>query len=611
MPPPSSAIAANVPLRDLDNAPGDVAPTRFAPSMEIGRSGLRRFSGYVEEEFLPQLKGVRGIEVYREMSENNPIAGSFIFAIVNLLRQLKWDAEAASDSPEDQENQEFLKSCMDDMSHSWGDMITEALTCVIYGWAWMEVTFKRRVSPWETDPAKRSQFTDGLWGWRKVSLRAQETLHRWMFDETGGIQAMIQMAPPNYDTRVIPVTKSLLFRTTSVKNNPEGRSMLRSMYWPWFMMKRLCEHEAVGVERDLTGLPMATLPSKYFEAKPGSKEASMLNATKKIVKNVRRDENEGIVWPSHYDEDTKQQEFTFELLTSGGSRQFNTNEMIQRYASWQLTAVLAQFILLGQQSVGSYAMSTDQSGLFRTALNAIAEMIADIFNRHAVPKLFALNGNKPDKLPKIKPTSVEDVNLTELSGFITSMVQAGATFFPDPKMEQFVRSVARLPELDDEQVAQREQMERQQEVLNLANQQLQMMQADQQAQMGQMQVQQQQMGVDSQGMQNVSQASQLAAGADGSEQGPAQQVDPNADAQGKVKIMREKQGLQTDKVKTDQERAKLTQLRRPQPSAPRGSGSRPPQRKPVKKSLSPWPVSQFGEGSRGGQLMRTYTGGGR
>lgn len=602
MPPPRKTDPAEViPARDLDNMPGDEVPTRWAPSMEIGRSGLRRFSGYVEEEFLPQLKGPKGVEVLKEMSENNPIAGSFLFSIVNLLRQLKWDAEAASDDSADQENQKFLEGAMTDMSHSWGDMITEILTCAIFGWAWMEITYKRRVGPWETDSARKSQFDDGQWGWRKIALRGQETLQRWGFDENGGIKWMVQMAPPRYELKPLPIEKCLLFRVSTVKNNPEGRSMLRSMYWPWYMMKRLCEHEAVGVERDLTGLPKAGLPARYFEAKPGSKEAKMLAATKKIVRNVRRDENEGLVWPSHFDPDTKQEEFTFELMTSGGSRQFNTDQMIQRYAAWQLVAVLADFILLGQKDVGSYAMHTDKSGLFRTSLNALAEMIADIFNRHAVPRLFALNGNKPDKLPKIKPTSVEDVNLTELASFITAMTQAGASFFPDPKMEQFVRSVARLPELDEDQVAQRETMERQQEVLNQANQQLQMMQADQQAQMGQMGLEQQRMGLGQQKQEL--------------EMGPQQgQGPPDAAEQkqlGAVKVGheqkmsgfkqdREKQALATDKVRHDQEKAKLTNLRKPPAPPGRGpvNGKRPP-RKPVGKSFS------------GGVLVRTYNGGGR
>lgn len=34
---------------------------------EIGRIGQRRFGGIVYEEFLPELRGSRGVEIYREI----------------------------------------------------------------------------------------------------------------------------------------------------------------------------------------------------------------------------------------------------------------------------------------------------------------------------------------------------------------------------------------------------------------------------------------------------------------------------------------------------------------------------------------------------------------
>ncbi len=43
-------------------------------SKEIGRIGQRRYGGTIYEEFLHELRGKRGIEIYREMSENDDIA---------------------------------------------------------------------------------------------------------------------------------------------------------------------------------------------------------------------------------------------------------------------------------------------------------------------------------------------------------------------------------------------------------------------------------------------------------------------------------------------------------------------------------------------------------
>jgi hypothetical protein len=52
---------------------------------------------------------------------------------------------------------------------------------------------------------------------------------------------MVQMAPPRYQTTVIPIEKSLLFRTSIAKGNPEGVSLLRTAYRSWYFKKRLEE----------------------------------------------------------------------------------------------------------------------------------------------------------------------------------------------------------------------------------------------------------------------------------------------------------------------------------------------------------------------------------
>ena len=38
--------------------------------------------------------------------------------------------------------------------------------------------YKRRLGPWQKDPKKRSKHEDGLIGWRKMPIRAQETMIR-------------------------------------------------------------------------------------------------------------------------------------------------------------------------------------------------------------------------------------------------------------------------------------------------------------------------------------------------------------------------------------------------------------------------------------------------
>jgi|SRR5262245_9699285 len=467
---------------DEDNA-GDEIPQRVGPLVELGVTGVKRVSGYIDEEFLPALRGRKAVRVYREMSANDSMCGALLFTIDKLIREIEWKVLPADQSEENVMAQEFLESCMDDMSDPWDGFIGEVLSMLPYGWSWHEIVYKRRMGPWEKDPKKRSKHNDGLIGWRKMPIRAQETLMRWSFDETGGVKAMVQMAPPKYQTTVIPIEKSLLFRTAIAKGNPEGYSLLRNAYRAWYFKKRLEEFEAIGVERDLAGMPVAKVPADYLTAAKGTKQAKTVDAYRKMVRGVRRDENEGLVLPNQYDPDTKQPLFEFELMSSGGTRQFDTNSIIQRYEQRILMSVLADFILVGHEDTGSYSLHTDKTGIFRSALNAIAKSIADTLNRYAVPRLFAVNGWKLDELPRFEPTNVDPPALDQLAAFISSTAGAGMQWFPDPELEKYLREIARLPEMTDEDVDYKRMMLQQQQAMEYGAGQMELLGLKQKADM--------------------------------------------------------------------------------------------------------------------------------
>ena len=97
----------------------------MSKSKEIGRIGQRRYGGTIYEEFLPELRGKRGIAVYHEMSENDDVVGAILFAIEMLVRQTVWNVEPCGNTSKDKEAAKFVKSCMDDMQETWIDTISE------------------------------------------------------------------------------------------------------------------------------------------------------------------------------------------------------------------------------------------------------------------------------------------------------------------------------------------------------------------------------------------------------------------------------------------------------------------------------------------------------
>lgn len=415
----------------------------FDPSV-IGSTGLRQFGGFINEEFLKELSGVRGARTYREMADNDGTVGAVLFAISMLIRQSEWLVQAADDTEEAEGAKQFVEEVMHDMSVPWSTVITEACSMFTYGYAPMEIIWKRRGGPDAPDGTRRSAYKDGKIGVRTISLRAQPTVNRWEIDpEDGSINGLWQQ-PYSGGMVFIPIQKMLLFRTTEERNNPEGRSILRNAYRAYYFKKRIEEIEAIGIERDMAGLPVAMVPARYFRKDADAFDKAILAQWQSLVTSIRRDQREGVVMPSDRD-DKGNLLFELKLLSSGGARTFDTTKVIDRYNRAIATSVLADFIFLGQQAVGSFALSSDKTALFATAVGAFTKAIEDVFNRHLLPRLWALNNFDMDMMPQIKCGDLEKANLGELAQFMTALTGAGAQLFPDRELENHLRNVAGLP----------------------------------------------------------------------------------------------------------------------------------------------------------------------
>lgn len=48
---------------------------------EVGRIGQKRYGGVFYEEFLPELRGRRGMAAYSEMAANDDLVGAILYAI--------------------------------------------------------------------------------------------------------------------------------------------------------------------------------------------------------------------------------------------------------------------------------------------------------------------------------------------------------------------------------------------------------------------------------------------------------------------------------------------------------------------------------------------------
>ena len=412
-----------------------------------GVTGLKRDQTHVYDEWLAPLKGSRAIKVYREMADNDAVIGAGLWMFESQIRQTAFEIKLADENNEAARYAEYIEGCLDDMSHTWNEFISNVMTMCWAGYALHEIIYKIRRGYDAPFPEFRSKNDDGLIGWRKLEGRAQETIAEWRFQQDGGVECAIQRADPDYKTREIPLRDALLFRVRSPKNNPEGRSMLRNAYRSWFYLKRLQEFEVIGVERDMAGLLTFRLPVAFFNAGATAAQQATIANYRQIGERVRRGQYECLIFPTSEDSKGKTG-FEASLMQSGGRRPMDTDGIIKRLESRIAISFLGEQMLLGMQgqagSGASWSLASSKTHLMALSLKAIMESIADVINRFGIPRLMRRNGWPEAASPYIEFSDIETDESGEFASSVASLIAAGGLNV-GPALEEYLRKRLGIP----------------------------------------------------------------------------------------------------------------------------------------------------------------------
>ena len=405
---------------------------------EYGSIGLKQINGHILEESRKELRFPESLKTFRKMS-NDATISSALSLFEMMIERLNWDVDiGASPSPEMEAKGKFLKECIADMEHSWGDFIREVTSTMTYGFSVHEKVYRRRLH------TAGSKFNDNKIGIRKIPIRAQDTLSEWIFSEDGrdllGVKQDLSMIENglrymNLGKKEvsIPRNKFLLFRTGVKRDNPEGKSPLVACYYSWKYRTLLEEQESVGVARELTGLPLLKIPPRYMSADASPAEQEIYSYYKQVIRNIQNNEQGGLIIPQAFDPESRQPLFEFSLMSVEGSKMYDTDALVKRWDNKILMSLLADILRMGQDSVGSYALASEKSSIMNLAIESRLREIQDVLNNDLVKQLFALNGYAPDEeLPKLQYTDFDTVSLDEFSKAVQRMFSVGAVEFDRP-----------------------------------------------------------------------------------------------------------------------------------------------------------------------------------
>ena len=422
------------------------------PLGSLSLPSLSSLQGRIYEEARSELRFPQSITLYKQMLLDPNIA-SAIGLLEMMIGKVEWKVELPDQETASEEEKKHCKQLMDNLKlldRPWEEYIVELLSYISFGFNVSEKVYQKIESP------------EGSYiGLKNLVTVSQDTVDKWIFDnKTGELKGVRQdlnkivsdsKRELTQGTWVdLPRKKFLLFRHAPQRDNPEGRSPLKSCYLPWKHRNIIEEYETIGVTKDLGGTPVIGIDVAYLAkatADPTSPEATVVNELKRQAASLHAGDQTFVITPLAYDNAGKEL-FKFELKgVDGGGKQYNTDEIVKRHDSKILMAFFADVLKLGSDQHGSFALADSKTSILAMGVEAHLRNIANTFNHDLIPQLYQLNRWKYDPQTSCKFTfgDIEKQDLDKLGSFLQRVTATGL-IRPSEKLEEKVRGMA-FPDL--------------------------------------------------------------------------------------------------------------------------------------------------------------------
>ena len=416
--------AAEVEGRVPESAP-EITNANSATQV-VGDRGLSLWAGYLGEEYFLELKPWAKEAKYVLEARDEVTISTMLDAVKMPMLKAEIFTEPASEETADVLAAQFVQDNLEQMyRQSLRKWLTDTLEAIEFGFAVSEIVLEKR--------------SDGRMWIRNLEPRGQETLRRWGVQDnqhpdtvTHFIQGGFRGGAPRREV-AIPLDKCVHTALRARKGNPQGKSFLRSLYMPFKYMKNYRTLEGIGIERDIGGTPILSLPEGV-----GLIDNPELTELKKQMEGLRNDKALYVLLP-----------YGMELKPYLGGKQLKIRQIIQDYEKQVLMRMFAQFLALGMQNVGTQALVEGSQDFFTLALESIQDEIMEQVNYQLVPYLFRFNHFPGTTgLPKVmwaKPGKMDVKAVVEMftQGANTKL------FTPTREDEQILRDELGLEALPD------------------------------------------------------------------------------------------------------------------------------------------------------------------
>ncbi len=441
--------------KSLDpSARAGVEESRSNPMREVGVPGTPIYGGYIQESDInAKLRGTLKYKYFSETLVNVAIVGAGVRYFLNLVAKATWAvAPAEQNSTEAQEYADFVKSVLDDMETPWRRVVRRAAMYRFYGFSIQEWTAKRR--------------EDGRIGLKDISPRPQSTIERWDTDKAGTLLGVVQRSPQDSTAIWLPRKKLIYLVDDSLTDSPEGIGLVRHIY-PYAERLKIYEKmEQDGFDTDLRGIPVGRAPLAALSQMVA--EGKITQAEKQqwetyftdFIQNHVRKPNTGLLLDSltyqtadEAGRPSNVKMWDLELLTGKSTSLPDLANAIQRTTRNIAILLGVEQLLLGENTVGSYALSRDKTNVFFLIADSTLAELADTFKRDFIDRLWDLNGFPPEMKPTMTPESIRFRDVEQVTKALKDLASSGAKLdLSDPAVNE-IRELLGLSHVPDELIA--------------------------------------------------------------------------------------------------------------------------------------------------------------
>jgi hypothetical protein len=409
----------------VQDAGQSVIPLHLEP---LGSAGTTVYSGYPSEEYLQSLQGRSRADIFDQMRRGDTQVKMCLSAVKNPIRSATFEIEPASEEDRGSMTEADAEADADlirhilfrDLARPFKKIVSEALTVAEHGHAVFEIIHKPVVN--------HPQFGTYV-GLSQLAFRSQRTIERWNLDpDTGCLDSITQYAYGDLNRNIdIPARFLLVMNLEMEGSNYEGISLLRPCYGPWKRKDLYLKLNAIGIEKFAIPTPIVKVPS----AKQNTPEYDTLV---QVLESYMSHEKGYITLPEGWEISLEKNAYDPEKVDA----------TVDKEDTRMAKAFLANFLELGMNSVGSYALSNDLSDFMLAGVEYVAGEVLDPFNTKLIPELIQINRGPRQAYPKLKVSGISDKAGKELSEMLKALADS-KYIKPDDPLEDHLRKRIGLP----------------------------------------------------------------------------------------------------------------------------------------------------------------------